>query len=152
MKPYLLFLFSFILLSCNSDDDESFDSFEIVPVEIATGNVFNLDFQPNTTINSFIDNSEFWNFFVENTWQIPNPPQEAEVDFEEEIVIICIDHVRPTTGYDITITSIVENASFIEIEVEYTKSDDISDKSTRPYHIVKIPETKKNIKFNRVGL
>ncbi|MCH8533887.1 MAG: protease complex subunit PrcB family protein [Flavobacteriaceae bacterium] len=152
MKFYYLLLLSIVFISCSSDDDMAFEDVEITPVEIAKGNVFNLDFQPNTTINSFIDNEDFWLFFVENTWQIPNPPPEADVNFDDDFVIVCVDHIRTTTGYDVTIQSVTEKALHVEIVVEYKKSVDGEIRNTRPYHIVKIPQTQKDLKFTRIGL
>jgi len=74
--------------------------------------------------------------------------RETEIDFEEFQIIAVFDKVRPSGSWKIAITCTTEYSDSITVTVHTIapKGHDFS-VEVQPYHIVKIPVTKKSIEF-----
>ena len=160
MKNLILIFFSFILLSCNNDDDVApvvtppFVPVVIEPILISKRNInpsVNID-QQKTVINTILE----WNTLL-NQIDIFYQPfgidfttqnfTETTVDFTNYTVIAIFDRVYGNGGNSIDITNITEFETNIIVTVENLQTGNTSSVITQPYHIVKIPKATKPIVF-----
>ena len=118
----------------------------ISPTQIAKGSLHgtgNVQKQ-NTVITTALE----WEALLAKM-STPNPmPSLSTIDFEQYQVIAVIDVVRPTGGWSVDITDIVEYTD--KIVVTYSNLNTGGDAPTiitQPYHIVKIPKSVKEIEF-----
>ncbi len=160
MKNLILIFFSFILLSCNKDDDVApivtppFVPVVIEPILISKRNInpsVNID-QQKTVINTILE----WNTLL-NQIDIFYQPfgidfttqnfTETTVDFTNYTVIAIFDRVYGNGGNSIDITNITEFETNIIVTFENLQTGNTSSVITQPYHIVKIPKATKPIVF-----
>ncbi|WP_293872049.1 protease complex subunit PrcB family protein [Flavobacterium sp.] len=147
MKTLILSLVLVLSLSCSkSNDANTFTPQTITPILISKGEVFNGNYNPTYHSRVFYTQTD-WTDFINNTWGTTNAPATAVVDFNLFEVIASFDQPRTTGGFDINITSAVENQDNIVIQVSRTGSGDATQMPTRPYHFVKIPKSTKTVIF-----
>lgn len=160
MKNLFLFLISFIILSCNIDDDSTptpFVPVTIVPTLIAKRN----DKSPTEGIsneNHILNDNTNWtniknlmdapyiiiglgNYYSENNFT------ETTIDFTNFTVIAVFDQVYGNGGHSIDITNITEYETNVVVIVENLQTGNTSTVGTQPFHIVKIPKATKPIVF-----
>jgi len=159
MKNLILIFFSFILLSCNNDDDVApVVTPPFVPVVIEPILISKRDITPNV-INpqkTVIDTNEEWNALLN---QIDNFYQpfgidfmtlyfsESIIDFNNYTIITVFDQVYNNGGNSVDIMNITEFEDNIKVTVENLQTGNTSNVGTQPYHIVKIPKATKPIVF-----
>ena len=159
MKNLILIFFSFILLSCNNDDDVApVVTPPFVPVIIEPILISKRDITPNV-INpqkTVIDTNEEWNALLN---QIDNFYQpfgidfmtlyfsESIIDFNNYTIITVFDQVYNNGGHSVDIMNITEFEDNIKVTVENLQTGNTSNVGTQPYHIVKIPKATKPIVF-----
>ena len=74
--------------------------------------------------------------------------QDRSLDFENEILLICFDKVRGSGSYEIEFVDVQESKNEIIAFVHKTgPSEMASSVMTQPFHIVKIPMSKKKVLF-----
>jgi hypothetical protein len=95
-------------------------------------------------------------FFIKNTNPCPTPitPVNPNIDFTKNYLIGIFSGPKPTGGYEIKISSIVENTC--EIIVQYYEKEPLPNEAgntpaTNPYDFVLIPKTNKPIYLNKVS-
>ena len=162
MKNLFLILLSFIVVSCNNDDDvEPVVTPPFVPVVIEPiliskrsinstldivqqNTVFNSEINWNLLLNQFdapFISIGLGNYFTESYFE------ETVIDFTNYTVIVVIDRIYGNGGHTIDITNITEFETTIVVTVENLQTGNTSSVVTQPYHIVKIPKATKSIVF-----
>ena len=160
MKNLFLLLVSFIILSCNNNDEPTpipFVPLTIIPAIIAKRNdkgptegISNENFiindNPNwTNIKNLMDAPYIaiglGNYYTENHFS------ETTIDFTNFTVIAVFDQVYGNGGHSVDITGITEYENNIIVTVENLQTGNASSVITQPYHIVKIPKATKPIVF-----
>jgi hypothetical protein len=160
MKNLFLLLVSFIILSCNNNDEPEptpYIPITITPTLIAKRN----DKEPTDGIsneNFVINDNTIWtniknlmdapyiaiglgNYYTENNFT------ETNIDFTNYTVIVVFDQIYTNGGHSIDITNITEYENNVIVTVENLQTGNGSNVGTQPYHIVKIPKTIKPIVF-----
>jgi len=157
MKNLMLSLFiAFGFSACSlSNDDMNVDCG--VNTEVAfTGfpllcnySVKNLPTNPTAIVVNTTEKMETYFTKHENTCTVPSDPN---IDFTQKFLVGIFAGAKPTSGYAIEITSIVENNCQIVINF-YEKSpqngETLSSAPTYPSDFILIPKTVKPIIFNR---
>ena len=149
MKKIILSLIILLNFSCsNNDNVENFQSQDILPALIGKGELSGDEniIQQNTVVTNQVQ----WNQLINDMNSINNISNtftETNVDFNNYIIIVSIDLVRPNTGYSININSIVENENNITIDIQNVNHNGGFSSIIQPYHIVKIPIQNKPIIF-----
>ena len=96
------------------------------------------------------DNTEWTNFWGVAYSSLSPQPEIPAINFEEEMVIAVFQGIRPSGGYSIKITQILEKENFIEVSVEETIPSPGSATVTvitNPSHIVKTERSDKEVIF-----
>ncbi|WP_166921924.1 protease complex subunit PrcB family protein [Flavobacterium poyangense] len=99
-----------------------------------------------------VDEEKLLSFFTKHPNSCPNP-SDPTIDFTKNYLIGLFAGKKPTTGYSIKVTSIVENNCEIIVNL-YEKSpqpgEPVSQTVTYPADYILIPKTPKKIFFNKV--
>jgi hypothetical protein len=159
MKNLLLFLISFIILSCNKDDDPIPAPF--VPIAINSTLVGKKNLNGSEGIlqqNIIINNNTDWqnlknqidvqyiaiglgNYYTENNFV------DTTIDYTNYTVIAVFGQVYGNGGHTIDITNITEYNTNIVVTLENLQNGNQFSSVTQPFHIVKIPKATKPIVF-----
>ena len=151
MKTKVLFtvlLIATIFISCKKNNDEP-ETTSITPVEIAKNHFMNNHVGPS---NLVIYNQTEWNDFltqIENSINVNYVFGQANIDFQNEMVIAVIDSVYPTGGWSVDITNITENPNDIEVLYTNLETGDDTMIIIEPFHVVKIPRSNKPFVFTK---
>jgi len=90
----------------------------------------------------------------QNTIKETESFSETEIDFDQYQIIAVIDEKRPDGCWGMAITCMIEHADKILVTIQVTsslsKGFDCIMSEHQPYHIVKIPITKKSIEFKYI--
>ncbi|MBF7090371.1 protease complex subunit PrcB family protein [Flavobacterium sp. ALJ2] len=92
-------------------------------------------------------------FFIKNTNPCPTSVNPT-IDFTKNYLIGIFSGPKPTSGYEIKISSIVENSCEIIVqyyEKEPLPNEEVNTPATNPYDFVLIPKTDKPIYLNKVS-
>ena len=93
---------------------------------------------------------------TEKEWEILREKMNAvnfaqgkvSIDFEQSTVLAYFDKIRPNGGYSIELTQVIESDGMIKAMYRSTAPTGMAtDIMTQPFHIVKIPKTRKTVKF-----
>jgi len=77
---------------------------------------------------------------------------ENEIDFDRYQIIAVVDTVRPSGGWGINITRVVDYSGKIVVTVRVNApKGPAPDVLTRPYHIVRIPIHSNSIEFKHIN-
>ena len=101
----------------------------------------------NYVISDSKDWESLWNVTTADPYTKPTLPI---VDLVNEMVIAVYLGEKPTGGYGIEITRVLDIGTYIEVHVEeyFPQPDSIVTTAlTHPFHIIKIPKTTKEVKF-----
>lgn len=159
MKNLFLFLFSFILLGCNNDDEPTPTPF--VPVEITPTLISKYNIGVSSSIGiseqkTIYNESTNWNLLLNQieSYYLPLGEDylaqhflETIIDYTNYTVIAVFDQVYGNGGHSIDITNITEYENNIVVTVDNLQTGNSSSVITQPYHIVKIPKATKPIVF-----
>ena len=133
------------MLSCNNDDDSSFQSTEINFTEIGKGSLFGNGVEDISQSNLVINNQTDWQSLISKMDSFNNTSNsftETTIDFDSYSIIAIFLEIKPT-GWEVSITNITENETNISVSIQETEMDNTV--ITQPFHIVKIPKTNKEI-------
>jgi|GEM_PF-1067830 len=89
----------------------------------------------------------FWQQLHGNQYPLPPLPQ---VDFNQYEVLGVLAGQKPTGGYSITITQIIDQGNYLEVYINEkipTPGGIVTQVITSPYHLVEINKTNKTIVF-----
>jgi hypothetical protein len=160
MKKIILGLFvTFGISSCslNSDDNYNYNNCGDLSNVAFTGfplecNYTIKEIPTLPTALAIRTQEKMDSFFSKN----PNPcptPVNPNIDFTKNYLIGIFSGRKPSGGYEIKITSIVENSCDVIVqyyETEPNPNDVVNSVETNPYDFVLIPKTNKQILLNRV--
>lgn len=135
----------FLTLSCNKNDDENnFTTQTITPVLIGKGIHSGNAVQSNLVITNQTDWLQLMNSLTtENT----NNFTETNIDFNNFMLLVSIDGIRPDTGYSIDISNVIENPTNLTATVSIVNSGSGFTVLSQPFHIIKIPKSTKPVVF-----
>lgn len=153
---YLILSAAILINSCKpcvDDDEEKTFPVTITPILVAKGDSFGMSLYPILIPpqNLVITNHSTWNdllrYFSED--EMEDYFVETTVDFTNHYIISVLDEDR---GYQasIDISDITEYVD--KIVVSYTTSGPLSivAAGSKPFHIVKIPKSQKEVVFNHI--
>lgn len=161
MKKIILGLFvAFGISSCSLNSDNDYQScgdysnvaFSGFPLEC---NYTIKDLPAKPTAIAIKTQEKMDSFFVKNTNPCTTPtPVNPNIDFTKNYLVGILAGPKPTGGYEIKISSIVENSC--EVIVQYYEKEPLPNESvtpavTNPYDFVLIPKTDKPIYLNKVS-
>lgn len=105
-----------------------------------------------TEENLVINDSIAWNDFkaqMNTVNEATNDFSELEIDFSQWTVLVSLDQVRPSGGFTINYSGIVENEENVIATIEAISPEGVvTTVITQPYIVVKIPKTSKSVIFN----
>lgn len=139
-KNVIIILLSILVLSCNSDDDNS-RTVNVESTLIAKDALYGNGREGISEQNLVITDQSNWNDLIDqmNTVNIEsNNFSETDIDFSEYMVIAVFDEIRESGGYsmELNITSTPEN--IIVNVIDITPEGNDTTVIIQPYHIVKI--------------
>ena len=128
----------------------------IQPVQIAQGNLYGSGRENIPKQDIVISASAEWASLLEvmNLYSYNRVVEETEVDFTQHIVIAIFEEVKSNGGWSIDITDVSEYADKIVVTgrsppcLSNLKTGDLTSVTTQPFHIAKIPVTKKQLSSN----
>lgn len=95
------------------------------------------------------DNTKWSNLWDIVHLRVTPKPELPDINFNDEMIIAVFQGSRPTGGYNIEITGIIEKENSIEVFIKETSPVGIVTLVlTQPYHIVKIKKADKEVIFN----
>lgn len=148
MKTVILFL-AVLLQGCSSSEAD-FESRNIQPVLIGKGNLYGNGAENIARQNRVIHNAADWNSLIQQMDTrnpVSNTFTETNIDFGAFQVIAIFDEIKNSGGHTIDITGIAENETNINVTVQNLNTGDATSIMTQPFHIVKIPKSKKAVVF-----
>jgi hypothetical protein len=91
----------------------------------------------------------------EDTWDrltahLINPEPAPEVDFNEYILLAHFMGQKPTSGYEVEFTEVLEGATDISAairEISPAPECMLAQVITSPYHVIQVPKTEKDVQF-----
>jgi len=106
-----------------------------------------------TEENRVINDSVTWNAFKAQMNTVNEATlefSEQNIDFSQWTVLASFDQVRPSGGFAINYSTVVENENNVIATVEKVGPGDgmVTTVITQPYIVVKIPKTSKTVIFN----
>ncbi len=141
----LLFASILFLYSCYKKDQVNYPR-KINQVLIGKGD---LTGDENITEQNLVINTQAdFSFILDKMQSITlNSLTETNIDFNNYTVIAVFDSIKPTFGYHITISNIIENSDSITVSIIESGSLTATLEVAQPFHIVKIPKTTKPVIF-----
>lgn len=94
----------------------------------------------------------FWELLHGNEIRAPRPPQVA---FDREQVIAVVGGIKPTGGYSIVVTDVVDTPGERIVYIESTAPSagcSVTQSETNPYHIIAVKRTEKVLRAEEVKL
>jgi len=147
-KIYLLLVLALLItISCSRNDENSAEQ-PISFVEIGKAALYGAGAEGIPQSNMLIANNTDWQNLMNQMNTVNNVTDtftETNIDFNTYMVIAVFLEVKGS-GWEVTITDIVENANDITVSIE-DKAFETS-VMTQPYHIVKIPIIDKPVVFD----
>ena len=166
MKNTLLLAVFFLMLSCanNPIDSDLLSSSSatdaaIYPVTMSqfligkgtdTGLLYQLPAQ-----KILINNQNSWNLFLNqlivsgySSSSLTPTFTTTNIDFNNFMVLVCVDILKPTDTFNINIVNVIENQNNINVTVTNTGSIGFLLTVGQPYHIVRIPKRDKPVVFD----
>jgi hypothetical protein len=150
-KILLFSLFLILTISCDKSEVENKSILPVIitPITIGKGNLNESDIvysQPNFVIN----NDTEWqallnNFNTKYNNYIVTTFSETNIDFNNFEVIVAF--YGESSSYRVTISNVVENADNIIVTIQHSGGPIVTDDSSTPFHIVKIPRSDKPVIF-----
>lgn len=137
------------LISCGINEDSG--NIKISPIQIGKGYLSGAGAEGIPKQNVVISDSMSWNVLINQMDSVNNVSgsfTETEIDFSEYIILASFSEIRNSGGYEIEIKNIEENPETIKADVINTIPNQIvTGNITQPYHIVKIPNSGKQVIF-----
>ncbi|WP_125723439.1 protease complex subunit PrcB family protein [Flavobacterium ustbae] len=159
MKKIILGLFvAFGFSACSLNDETNYVDCGANTNVNFTGFPFACNYtvknMPNNPALAFIGSQEKMNEFFSKQANSCPVASDPNIDFTKQYLVGIFAGAKPTTGYDIVISSIVENNC--EIIVNYYEKtpatgENVSQTPTYPYDFVLIPKTSKGMIFNKTN-
>lgn len=158
----LLWVVGISLQGCQADEPQVLTNPDTEPATVEFENVYKDEYAYNTSsAESFhvFNDEASWDTFT----QVVNSPFDIDpetgetirrlisidIDFSAYTVIAAVDERHSYGGYDIAITSVIEENNEIVVIVQSTASGpgSVTAAETQPIHIVKIPKTTLPVTF-----
>lgn len=147
---FLIAILSMVLMSCSSDDNESFSTQNIEFTTIGQGSLSGSLENPEVSEqNIVITNQNDWAELISQMDSVNNQSNnftEIDVDFDIYQVVVVIDEVRPVV-FTLNILNVVENETNINVIFISEEANFDGAITSQPYHIVKIPKSGKPVVF-----
>lgn len=148
-KNILLVLLSIVVLSCNSDDDNS--RFETVDSTlISKGALYGNGAEGISKQNLVISDQYIWNELITKMNSVNNVSEkfsEIDIDFSKYMVIAVFDDIKVNGGHDLEL-DIRSNSEAIVVNItDLMPEGNLTAVITQPYHIVKIIKSELPIVF-----
>ena len=90
----------------------------------------------------------------EDTWDtlkahLVNPPAAPDVDFDQYVLLAHFMGQKPSSGYDVEFTEVLEGDKISAIAKEISPGSGciVLHVITAPYHVIQIPKTDKEVQF-----
>lgn len=134
-------------VSCGNDVDVSFTGFPL----LCNYSVKSLPNNPTAYVLESQEKMDTYFTKHENTCSVASDPN---IDFSKNLLVGIFAGAKPTSGYAIKITSMVENSCQITInffEKAPLAGENITQAPTYPSDFILIPKTSKPIYFNRTN-
>lgn len=148
MKLYMMIL-AVVLQSCASGDNDASRA-DNRSVLIGKGELYGNGAENIPRQNIVLYNQSDWNNLIQKMNTV-NPVSrefsETNIDFNNFQVIAVFDEIKRSGGHSIDITEITENEDTIVVRVQNLNTGGGISVMTQPYHIVKIPKSKKAVVF-----
>jgi len=143
-----------MLLSCQSEESEPLatntNPSSVEFTEIGDGELMGSEnFEESKLV---ISNEEQWSALKSQMDTYNHYSEfftETQIDFTQHKIIVVIDELRTSGGYNITIASITQNNNQLVVDVDNTGGGpgNAATVMTQPFHIVKIPHTNLPVVF-----
>jgi hypothetical protein len=143
MKTFIVSLVLLSIVSCTSNDDD-FEPQTITPILIGEGTNSGTAVKSNLVITNQADWTQLMNLLTPSN---TNNFTQKNIDFTKFDLLVSIDGVRPSTGYSISISKVVENRSNVTATITSTFGGSGYTIFSQPFYIVKIPKSNKPIVF-----
>lgn len=145
LKRFILLTLIVTSFSCKSFQDPSTDNMILIQQSELYGN----GEEGIKGSYQVITDAEDWTTLKDKMNSVNAQRIKMEpVDFSNEIVIALFSDVEGSGGHSIEIDNIIQKKDEIIIQVKKTSpSGKATSMMTQPYYIVKLPQTKKEIKF-----
>lgn len=149
IKNALIILLSVLVLSCNSDDDNS-PTVNIESTLIAKENLYGNGDEGILKQNMVITDQSSWNDLIaqmNSVNNVSNSFSETDIDFSEYMIIAVFDEIKESGGHSLEL-NITSNPENIIVNVtEIAPEGNAATVMTQPYHIVKISTSELPIIF-----
>jgi len=135
-------LFIFFLFACTKEGDISMTKFETISKGIYSKQVEKEYFviKDKESLDELLDK-------IDGNTEIAN----IGINFSEEIVVGVFLGEKPTGGYEVEITDILDQNDYIEFQIKINElgpEEMVAQSITSPYHIIKVKKSDKEIVFN----
>ena len=147
MKLFALLL-TVLLQGCSSDGNQ--EPRVIDAVLIGKGNLYGNGDENIPRQNVVIYNQADWNLLMQKMDTrnpVSNSFSETNIDFNAFQIIAVFDEIKGNGGHTIDITQIIENEATITVTLQNLNTGGGTSVMTQPFHIVKIPKSKKPVVF-----
>lgn len=148
LKKFILLTLIVTSFSCKSLQDPSTDNMTLIQQSELLGN----GQEGIKGSYQVITDADDWTVLKDKMNSVNAQRIKMEpVDFSKEIIIALFSDVQGSGGNSIQIDNIVQKKNEIIVQVKKTSpSGKATSMMTQPYYIVKLPQTKKEIKFETV--
>jgi hypothetical protein len=145
MKTLITLIFSLVLLGCPKNVTGDFTN-------ISKGSLYGNGSEGFGKENIVISSKSEWQSFllkIDATNKV-SKAFENRINFSKETIIVVVDKIRNTGGFSIEIAAVTTEGNQLLVEVKSTGPeafDLVTMAIVQPYHIIKINNTNKEIKF-----
>lgn len=147
MKMFALLL-TVLLQGCSSDGNQ--ESRVIDAVLIGKGNLYGNGDENIPRQNVVIYSPADWSLLMQKMDTrnpVSNSFSETNIDFNAFQIIAVFDEIKGNGGHTIDITQVTENEATIIVTLQNLNTGGGTSVMTQPFHIVKIPKSKKPVVF-----
>ncbi|PQJ20618.1 protease complex subunit PrcB family protein [Tenacibaculum sp. SG-28] len=149
MKNLVVILFSILISSCSSDN-ENLNSRNVDSTLISKGNLHGNGIEGISKQNFVISNQTVWNNLISQMDSASNVSDnftETTIDFSEYTIIAVFDEIKRNGGYDLEL-NITANSENIIVNITSLVPEEVAPTViTQPYYIVKIKNSNLAIIF-----
>jgi len=143
------------ILACSSEQEvvvPQTETIELVSFEqVGKGALFGDGQEGIVETQAVLRSEEDWTHLkqqMDSVNEVTREFRDQDLDFSKEMIIVCVDKLRGSGGYEIEIIDILEYPKKIVVIVEQVNPSEMATSvMTQPFHVVKIPISEKQIVF-----